>query len=369
MDIETTATRAISISVVMLLIVVLIAGLALGIILISRMLYRHHLDRVVAGKEHGVHSKMVDPISVAKVVFAAIAMIWMGASMIYISQLKTQLEMARLELENQIGMVDKSIADLQSKLQEAKSLFEEYDYEIQSIDPEKKTADVLFRVVPKTVDANATIKASWGTYSVELKEEGGTYRGVMTVPVFEKVEENPVITIQNGNIKETEIMENSLYSSISDYCFDEPMVELPNIINWDASGKKIGITGHTYFAGKWMRVIPGIKGTKVDLVVRSGNKELDRIPVPYDFTAMGESELEINKEYTFVDDKIEILAEVTTEGGWTVSSMIMYIGKTEEEVVHTSGMFEIRDKDGTLLYSTGNPISWSETSEENGEGA
>lgn len=367
---ESVAKRALSVSVVTILAIVLVAVIALVIILVSRWLYRKHLDRVVAGKEHGTHTRAVDPVSVAKVVFAAIAIIWMVASMIYISQLRTQLDIARLELESYIGSVERSIADLRTELKEEKALFAECEFEIQSIDPEKKTADVLFRVVPKKVDANATIQVSWGSYSTELKEEGGTYKGIMTAPLFRTVSENPVITIQNGNIKETEIMENSFYGSLADYIVDGPMGDLyQRKVTFSDNNETVELSGHLNFWAKSLKHIPGLKGTKVDLVVRSGDTEMDRIPVPYDFTQMGEVEKEIGGVYGYISDKIEFLIEVTTESGWTISSKVLYIEKDSKDVFDVSGEYEFRDKDGTLLYSTGNPISWSETSEENGEGA
>ena len=361
------AKRALSVSIVTILVIVLVAVIALAIILVSRMLYRRHLDRVVAGKERDTHSRTFDPISVAKVVFAAIAIIWMVASMIYISQLRTQLDIARLELENYIGSVERSIAELRTELKEEKALFAECEFEIQSIDPEKKTADVLFRVVPKKVDANATIQVSWGSYSTELKEEGGTYKGIMTAPLFETVSENPVLTIQNGSVKETEIMENAFYGSLADCIVDGPMGDLyQRKVTFSDNNETIDLSGHLCFWGKGLKHIPGLKGTKVDLVVRSGGTEMDRIPVPYDFAQMGEVEKEIGGVYGYIGDKIEFLIEVTTESGWTISSKVLYIEKDSKEVVDVADEYEVRDKDGTLLCSTGNPISWSETSEEHG---
>ena len=339
----------------MIIFIAVIALVALGIILLARILYRRHLDRVVAGKERGVHTNRVEPNSVAKIVFAVAAAIWMVLSMvclsIYLSVINTRIEDMKNDLSNQISMMDGSIAMLREELKEAKSMLSSSEYEFKAIDAEKKTMDIEFRVVPKKIDANATVTVSWGPYSTEMKQVGGTYRGTMTTELFKRVSEDPVITIQSGDVKETEILQGTLSNSPADNYFKDPYVWYDDRrVTWLESGTAVQIDGHAEYFNKGMLPVEGLKITSGAIVIRSGSTELKRVPVDVNGT---ETTIDLSGEYSFVTDSMEMLIELTTDAGWKIESPFERIELDGRNSVAEIGYVEVLDKDGKLLFSTG----------------
>ncbi|MBR3032153.1 MAG: hypothetical protein IKH92_03945 [Clostridiales bacterium] len=346
---ESTKTSGAGVPLVAFLIIcaVLLAGFF--IYMISRFLYRRHLDRVVAGKERDVHTHVADPYTVAKIlvaVFMIISLVW---SMVTIVKLKSDMKYMKEDLEDKIRFLEESLEEQKNESRNAASLLKSCDYMFVKFDSEKEMVEVNFEVVPKNASNTTRLTVSWGGNSVALIDYSGIYRGTVAVPAFEYIDAYPVLTIQNGDMLETEELSSTIKGYPAEKCF---MEMLPHEYGFSMEPEKDGkivINGTVRMDGGRKVVSDGLV-TKKTLILSAGGKELKRVQVISD----NESETaDVSGVYDAgADDILRMNLEFETDCGWIVTIPVAAINTDGDNAREAGETMTISDASGSVLFET-----------------
>ena len=346
---ESTKTSGAGVPLVAFLIICAVLLIGFFIYMLSRFLYRRHLDRVVAGKERDVHTHVADPYTVAKIlvaVFMIISLVW---SMVTIVKLKSDMKYMKEDLEDKIRFLEGSLEEQKIERQNAASLLKSCDYMFVKFDSENDLVEVNFEVVPKNASDKTRLSVSWGGSSVALTDYSGIYRGTVAVPAFEYIDAYPVLTIQNGDMLETEELSSTIMGYPAEKCF---MGMLPHEYGFSMDPAKDGqivINGTVRMDGGRKVVSDGLV-TKKTLVLSAGGKELKRVQIIPDNE--GET-ADVSGVYDVGSDEILSMdLEIETDCGWIVTIPVAAINTDGSNAREAGKLMTICDASGSVLFET-----------------
>ena len=337
------ADRALGLTAITILVIGTIILVGFLVFVISRRMYTAHLNRVVEGTERDLHTRVADPLTVAKVIFAICMMILMIWTMVTVSDIKAELETVRNEIRNNEVVVNIP----ENMEQSSDSLLHDCSYSFGEIDTEKKTIDVFFTVVPKEVTSDSELSVSWGGMVAELKAVGGSYKGSLAAPVFTYVDESPVLTIQRGDILKTEILNCGPYGSPASELFGDFLFDVT--ADPDAGRKKVELVSNGEINSK-EGILQEKNVRSVCVVLRTGDKELKRCPVEMD----GEyAQTNVTGVYEVgAGNALDIDLEIVMDYGWTVTISLGSVepGSEVNAFYASSNTMTVTDKDGKVIY-------------------
>lgn len=348
-EIESTKTRGLGVPLTAIFILCAVFLTGVLIYMLSRYLYARHLDRVVAGKERNVHTHVVDPYTVGKILFAVFTIALLAWSMVTIVKLKSDMADMKEELEERIRFLEESHDEEKLGGQKEYSLLQSCDYRFVKIDPEENMVEVLFEIVPKNVSKAAILSISWAGNTLTMTETAGIYRSTMAVPVFEYIDAYPVLTMQNGDTIETEILHTTVSGYPAEKCFLELLPEEYKFSMEPTRDGELVINGNVRMDMENDKLADDLVRKK-ELVLYAEGEELKRTPVIVENmsgTADASGVYEVRE-----DLKLRMVLEIETDCGWIVTIPVATVNTDDSNALLTGETMTVRDASGEILFET-----------------
>ncbi len=348
-EIESTKTRGLGVPLTALLILCAVLLTGFLIYMLSRYLYARHLDRVVAGKERNVHTHVVDPHTVGKILFAVFTIALLAWSMVTIVKLKSDMADMKEELEERIRFLEESQDEEKLGGQKEYSLLQSCDYRFVKIDPEENMVEVLFEIVPKNVSAEMILSISWEGETVVLSETEGIYQGKMTVPGFQYTDAYPVLTMKHGDTIETEALSTTVSGYPAEKCFLELLPEEYKLSMEPTRDGELVINGNVRMDRENDKLADDLVRKK-ELVLYAEGEELKRTPLSLEDTS---ETADVSGVYEVREDlKLRMVLEIETDCGWIVTIPVATVNTDDSNALLTGETMTVRDASGEILFET-----------------
>lgn len=348
-EIESTKTRGLGVPLTAIFILCAVFLTGVLIYMLSRYLYARHLDRVVAGKERNVHTHVVDPYTVGKILFAVFTIALLAWSMVTIVKLKSDMADMKEELEERIRFLEESHDEEKLGGQKEYSLLQSCDYRFVKIDPEENMVEVLFEIVPKNVSKAAILSISWAGNTLTMTETAGIYRSTMAVPVFEYIDAYPVLTMQNGDTIETEILHTTVSGYPAEECFLEMLPEEYKFSMEPTRDGELVINGNVSMDMEQDKLSDDLL-RKMELVLYAEGEELKRTPVIVENMS---GTADVSGVYEVREDlKLRMVLEIETDCGWIVTIPVATVNTDDSNALLTGETMTVRDASGEILFET-----------------
>jgi len=222
-----------------------------------------------------MESKSVRALTIAVVVLVA----GLGACVLKISELEKKIEQIGRGYASEISMLRTDMnniyANVDTQMKRQASILARLDWECGAVDPGNLALPFELSVIPKTVSDETRVSVEVAGQSIELDREGDLFSGRIAVPLSFRGEGRLVVTVIEGDLRTTEIVEGVDVSLIcSEY--------LPILYVDDATRGAHLKNGEAIFDGEFFIYYERMKDESADFVeaevlVSINGSQIDRI--------------------------------------------------------------------------------------------
>ncbi len=332
------------------IIVCLTAVIGIVIAVISSVLYRKHLDRVVSGEERGTHTKVAEPLSVIKTVVICVLAIWVAISMMTISGMNRKIDELAQQIDSRYASINAGLASIGTRLDEADSLAKDISYEFRNIDTKARTVDMDMKITLKSYDKDTSVYIYLGDKETELSlTDKGKFEGTVKAELFTLYEDFPVMKVVNGDVAATEELDDCPAGYFAIFCMPV-LIDTACDYSMHFSGSSMAVTGRISVVqddGK----VPGLTFSSAEIRFISGSEVLGTIPL--EFTDGAAEDVPLDFEVPFEENQPFRMDLVTkTAEGWTVSQTVSVYDWDENSNTLIAGYdnMTVTDENGVILF-------------------
>lgn len=310
------------------------------------ILYRRHLDRVVAGEEHGLHTNAAEPSDVIRTVLICILAIWLISCMSNISKMRNELQAMRQQMEQQYSQLSGQLYEMEEKLKAQDSVIGDYDFSFRDLDAESRTIVMQLRVSLKEYGEDTEVSVNCGGDVTALENAGGVFSGNVQLELFRLYEDFPVLTVETGGVKKTQVLDGCPDGYPAEYL-------LPILVAGDRAqikyrnGALIVSGGYTVYDDG--AKIQGLTVKSSSLVFELDGKTVKEFPL--EFTSGAADLDDVSGSYQAQKgQQFDILLKSVTGDDWTVTQRVAYYSWEDGYKVLTYGDMTVTDKNGVILF-------------------
>ena len=316
--------------------------LAVGIIVISIILYNRRLDRIARGEQRDAHSNMPDPRTTTSFIYKAVLLVLVILTFLNTSSLKSQLDFLKSAMDSRMHDLSTEINVLRSRLEEEEKRVFDFQWEIKDADLENGTATVQLSAFLKEYTSETSGFFSVGGRSVPLTvREDGALIGEFSESIFADLGEAKLV-IKEGERSTVE------YQDWMGLLFMD-VLPMPNLRTNALSSQNGRIIDGTYY----LAVSPTFYGDieKVNAVYITGGKEVRSADI---------TEKVLKNEYISIDtdikteDYLVLRVDLYTKSGFTIKERLILDYLPNAGDLYWKQDVQVYDKNGTLLYPTDN---------------
>ena len=318
--------------------------LAVGIIVISIILYNRRLDRIARGEQRDAHSNMPEPRTTASVIYKVVLLVLVILTFLNTSSLKSQLDSLQSAMHSRINDLSREISALESRLEEEEKRVFDFQWEIKDADLETGTATVQLSAFLKEYTDETSGFFSVGGRSVPLTvREDGTLIGEFSENIFADIGEVKIV-IKEGERSTVEYQDwmGTLFTSV---------LPVPYINLKECSWKNGKLIGGTYDLAVSPAFYDDIQ--VVNAVYITGGREIRTADI---------TDKVLKDEYISIDTDIKtedyliLRVDLYTKSGFAVKEWICLdhtVPYAEDDLYWMQGGHRrVFDQNGALLYTT-----------------
>lgn len=319
--------------------------LAVGIIVISIILYNRRLDRIARGEQRDTHSNMPEPRTMASLIYKVTMFVLVLLMFLNTSSLKSQLDFMKSAMDSRMHDLNRAISELESRLEEEERRVFDFQWEIKDTDLETGTATVQLSAFLKEYTSETSGFFSVGGRSVPLTvREDGALIGEFSENIFADLGEVKIV-IKEGERSTAENLDwmGTLYESV---------LPVPNLHTNEREIRNGRIIGGTYDLAVSPTFYDDIE--RVNAVYITGGKEVRTADI---------TEKVLKKEYISIDTDIKtedyliLRVDLYTKSGFTIKERLILdypMPNADYNYWIHDVQRRIYDQNGTLLYPTDN---------------
>lgn len=318
--------------------------LAVGIIVISIILYNRRLDRVARGEQRDAHSNMPEPRTTASVIYKVVLLVLVLLTFLNTSSLKSQLDSLRSAMHSRINDLSSELRALESRLEEEEKRVFDFQWEIKDADLENGTATVQISALLKEYTSETSGFFSVGGRSVPLTvREDGALIGEFSESIFADLGEAKLV-IKEGERSTVEYQHwmGTLYESV---------LPVPNLHTNELEIRNGRIIGGTYDLAVSPVFYDDIQ--VVNAVYITGDREIRTADITD--KVMKDEYLAIDTDIK-TEDYLILRVDLYTKSGFAVKEWICLdhtVPYAEDDLYWMQGGHRrVFDQNGALLYTT-----------------
>lgn len=317
--------------------------LAVGIIVISIILYNRRLDRIARGEQRDAHSNMPDPRTMASLIYKVTMFVLVLLMFLNTSSLKSQLDFLKSAMDSRMHALSTEINVLRSRPEEEERRVFDFQWEIKDEDLETGTATVQLSAFLKEYTSETSGFFSVGGRSVPLTlREDGALIGEFSENIFHDLGEVKLV-IKEGERSTVEYQDwmGTLYESV---------LPVPNLHTNEFESRNGRIIGGTYDLAVSPVFYDDIE--RVNAVYITGGKEVRTADI---------TEKVLKNKYISIDtdikteDYLVLRVDLYTKSGFAVKERLVLDYNvhydTDPWFMHETER-RVFDQNGALLYTT-----------------
>lgn len=317
--------------------------LAVGIIVISIILYNRRLDRIARGEQRDAHSNMPEPRTMASLIYKVTMFVLVLLMFLNTSSLKSQLDSLQSAMHSRMHDLSTEINVLRSRLEEEERRVFDFQWEVKDTDLETGTATVQLSAFLKEYTSETSGFFSVGGRSVPLTlREDGALIGEFSENIFADLGEVKIV-IKEGERSTAENLDwmGTLYESV---------LPVPNLHTNELEIRNGRIIGGTYDLAVSPVFYDDIQ--VVNAVYITGGKEVRTADI---------TEKVLKDEYVSIDTDIKtedyliLRVDLYTKSGFTIKERLIldYTVPYDNEpwFMHETER-RVYDRNKVLFYTT-----------------
>ncbi len=330
---------------------IIIIGVLITVIAV--ILYKRHLNKVISGEEHDLHTKVVEPKMVLRTVLICILAIWLMTITFKFDALCTDVKNLSYNMNEQYDYMTglySEMDNLYSKIDAQNNICEDYDFSFGKVDTDKKTVEMDLKVWLKEYSEETAVTVSFGGNSWALKNQGGVFKGNIPVDLFTDYETEPVLAVETNGMVKSQKLEQCPSGFFYDLVFPSftciPATDGYSI-SYDSKGNMVVSGNMTVFEDG-----PKIEGITLNTV--SIAYEVDGTIIkesPLNFINGAADEIDVSESFPVENNsEFNICIKSTNSAGYTViQSIVCYDWEQKGDIV-SEGDYAVFDESGTCLF-------------------
>ena len=338
-------------SIIGIIIAVGIVGLLVALVAI--ILYKRHLNRVVSGKEHDLHTRTVEPGTVLRSVLICL----MNVNILLLMVMNIQLKLSLADVKDTLYDQGDRLREINYKLNaldeldELVALTRDYQFSFKNFDPKSKTVEMELDVLLKEFSENTSASVRFDDTVAQLQNKGdGSFSGSIPVELFKNYESYPVLYLETEGLIKTQELNKCPIGCIAEYLLPSPSIFASRIeIKYDKNGNLL-ISGNMEVNKIEKEMIDGYTLESASIAFELDGEIVKEIPLQ--FVDRKTDIVDISATIPAKKDQpFTICLKSVTGAGWTVTEMFAYYDWKEGYGIYGNGDFSVTDENGALLYS------------------